>query len=169
MDELTEDTVVSGYRALLRARNFGCAKVLARAHPQYMGSLRMLVAACAHDEMAGVVVQHIAAGAPVNVADVDGCTPLGVAVMNGAIRIVDLLIGHNVDVNKYHFDHTPLMVAIDHLDGPICTEIAEKLVDAGADINRPSASGHSLFYYVLDLPNNAHRHYCGKLLFERNN
>jgi ankyrin repeat protein len=86
-------------------------------------------------------------GANVNIADNGGMTPLMIASQNGDIEIVDLLLSHHADVNAYNntrpnFPLTALIYAIKnhHLD------IAQILVDTGANVNNPPSLTHALEY-----------------------
>jgi ankyrin repeat protein len=106
----------------------------------------------------GTVQQLIAAGAPVNAANVAGTTPLMSAAANGNVASVQLLLkaGANVnavagppmfpvkngivDLGKF----TPLILASTY--GP--ASIVKTLLDAGADVNAREARGMTPLMYA---------------------
>lgn len=78
----------------------------------------------------------------VNAKDINGFTPLMLCVQNGRIDMIDYLIEHNADVNQINnIGNTALFYAVFYSKNQ--TEIIEKLLKAGADINIQNKSGVS--------------------------
>jgi len=103
----------------------------------------MLAASRGRAESVKVLLEHDCA---LNAsATEDGVSALYAASANGHSAVVDLLIAADVDIDTPdHENITPLMAAI----GQNNWAIAEKLVDAGADLKKVDAFGATIANYV---------------------
>lgn len=90
----------------------------------------------------------------VNDADVNGNTPLHVAVGRSHRRIVQLLIDHKCDVNATNKNgESILMFAITVKDGPLeVNEIMNDLLEQGANVMKVSKEGMTALWYAIANP-----------------
>lgn len=100
-------------------------------------------------EMARLLVE---AGADVNARDRHGATPLHVAVSQGAVEVVELLLSHGAAVNDrtsktssptYTPESTPLHLASRIYDQAEREKIVDLLIGHGADINAKDGWGQT--------------------------
>lgn len=99
-------------------------------------------------ELARWLLEH---GADVHASDKKNNTPLHFAVLDGSVKGVKLLLAYGASVSAQDSDGwTPLTITTNHtripapnaystktISVPSCLEIAQTLIDAGADINKP--------------------------------
>jgi ankyrin repeat protein len=114
-------------------------------HGESVGATPLFIAA--EDNQLDVVTLLIAAGADVNMARFDGCTPLGIAAVRDHAGVVSALIeSAGVDLNAALTDGvlsgvTPLFLAAqsNRLD------VVKLLIAAGADVNKACVDGDTPF------------------------
>ncbi|OXU16507.1 hypothetical protein TSAR_009114 [Trichomalopsis sarcophagae] len=84
-------------------------------------------------EWEGIVILLLERGADVRQVTSDNVSPLHIALEQGSVRIVELLIKHNADVNvrQHRTGVTPLHIAVKRA----CHESVQLLLAAGADAN----------------------------------
>ncbi len=103
----------------------------------------MVVAAKGHDRAAQLLLD---AGADINAADIYLWTPLHRATYENRVSVVRILLGHNdVDLRRQD-DHGA--TALHHAAAGGHREIAQILVDAGADPQQVDLSGRSPATYA---------------------
>ena len=103
-------------------------------------------------ELARWLLEH---GADVHASDKKNNTPLHHAVSDGSVKGVKLLLAHGASANAQNIDGwTPLALTTEHtrlpapnifstktISVPSCLEIAQTLINAGADINKTLNNG----------------------------
>lgn len=95
------------------------------------------------------IESFIKEGADVDKTDRDGNTPLQIAVQNGYLRIIEILIENGADVEK-DLSATPLMKAVDHEN----IEAIKILIEKGkANINGRDLYGKTALMRAIDLHN----------------
>ena len=103
-------------------------------HINYSNEAQRTILCCAcgygNLEMVNLLLDH---GADVNLADINGVTPLRQAVKNGYTEIVKLLLEHKANINCSVFGDTLMHIATCRGDGYL--EIVKLLVEYGAAIN----------------------------------
>lgn len=85
----------------------------------------------------------LAAGANVNLIDMDGNNALSYACEYGNLAIVDRLLVYGVDINVYEGKH-PIIEARDNI------EIIERLIHMGADIEIKDENGYTCLWWAID-------------------
>lgn len=107
-----------------------------------------IVAAAAAGDVATVTAYLERGGDPDVRAD-RGWTPLIAAARNGHARMVDLLLAHGASPDlPNHNGTTPLMFAKTDAFGSGDLGIMERLVAAGADVNRRDNAGLTILHYT---------------------
>jgi len=108
--------------------------------------LHMAIRYCPYDNVEKIVDYILSRGADVNAQNDDGTTPLIVAVSRSLGGTASLLISKGADVNKAgDFRWTPLHSASS-------TDMAELLLNSGADINARLANGRTALFRAVCLP-----------------
>ena len=89
----------------------------------------------------------VCAGADVNIADVNGSTPLMWSANNGLVECVELLIRKGADVNAANNNNDTALILAAQNDR---TECVEKLITAGADVNHMFSDGSTLLMRTIE-------------------
>ena len=121
-----------------------------------------LLAAAANGETAKVK-RLIYSGVSTEVSDVEGNTPLHLAIRLGCIETVRVPVDANANPNSRNAKReTPLMIAANQRN----VEVTQLLIESGGDVKAKDKHGNNAAFHVLDFAN---YYYLFPLSFSREN
>lgn len=112
---------------------------------EYQKSLLHVAVAKSED----ICVEHLLlAGAQANVVDLDGLSPLWIAVCDNNVTIAPMLLKYGGDVNFVTDDHSMSLLCKAACD--INNKLMKLLLDHGADVNKSTKLGATALHYAVD-------------------